>query len=474
MPTRYNGSMRSHESPPAPTSPTAVSTSDEPAADAPPAASAAEPSAYDAYLLRHELRNFIALVVNQVVLRSGWIFKTETVIVPAFLDTLAGGAGWMRGLLPVLNRLGQSVPPLFYASTLSAMPRKKWSLVRSSFVMGVPWLVLALFLNYHGTTPPAWLAPVFLIIYTLFGVSNGINQISYNTVQGKLIRAEHRGRLLALAAIVGAITAIGLTWWFLGDWLDDPAGGFDSIFAFCGIVFVISGISAMFCAEPKDDAPLDQASGIRESLADAWSILRDDKNFRRLIEVVVLFSTILILFPHFQAFARERLGLAGRNLMIWVIAQNAALGVYSLFIGPIADRFGNRLALRVIILTLATTPLLAIVLGHVEPELGRKLYPGVFALLGLTPVMMRTTQNYTLEICRAVDHPRYLGTLGFCLAVPFSMSPLVGWAVDLFGFERVFLGGAAMLVLGGLVTFRLVEPRHAGFVPADTSSGPSA
>lgn len=462
--------MRPHDSPSASPSRVDLLDSDESASGVVVAEAAAELSPYEKYIERYEPRNFVALMVNQVVLRSGWIFKTETVIVPAFLDTLAGGAGWMRGLLPVLNRLGQSVPPLFYASTLSAMPRKKWSLVRSSFVMGVPWLVLAVFLHRYGTSPPKWLAPVFLAIYTLFGVSNGINQISYNTVQGKLIRPARRGRLLAGAAIFGAITAIGLTWLLLGEWLDDPAGGFDSIFAFCGLVFVISGVSAMFCAEPRDEAEPGQTSRLGGSLADAWRILRDDRNFRRLVEVVVLFSTILILFPHFQAFARERLGLSGRHLMVWVIAQNAALGIYSLFIGPLADRFGNRLAMRVIIFTLAGTPLLAVLLAHVEPELARKLYPLVFALLGLTPVMMRTTQNYTLEICRAVDHPRYLGTLGFCLAVPFSMSPLVGWGVDVFGFERVFVAGAATLIFGGLVTFRLVEPRHAGFVPADTTS----
>ena len=57
------------------------------------------------------LRNFLVLAWYQVVIRVGWIFKTESIIVPAFVDMIAG-PGWVRGCLPALNRLGQSIPPV--------------------------------------------------------------------------------------------------------------------------------------------------------------------------------------------------------------------------------------------------------------------------------------------------------------------------------------------------------------------------
>ena len=40
-------------------------------------------------------RNFLLLALHQVVIRVGWIFKTESVIIPAFLDSIAG-PGWVR------------------------------------------------------------------------------------------------------------------------------------------------------------------------------------------------------------------------------------------------------------------------------------------------------------------------------------------------------------------------------------------
>ena len=54
----------------------------------------------------HEPRNIACLVTYQVVARMGWIFKTETVIMPAVLDACVA-SGMLRGFLPVLNRVEQ-------------------------------------------------------------------------------------------------------------------------------------------------------------------------------------------------------------------------------------------------------------------------------------------------------------------------------------------------------------------------------
>ena len=61
-----------------------------------------------------EPRNLACLVAYQVVSRIGWIFKTETVIMPAVLDACVD-SGLLRGLLPVLNRAGHSLVPLLVA-----------------------------------------------------------------------------------------------------------------------------------------------------------------------------------------------------------------------------------------------------------------------------------------------------------------------------------------------------------------------
>lgn len=74
---------------------------------------------YRAEVDSHEPRNIACLVTYQVVARVGWIFKTETVIMPAVLDACIA-SGMLRGFLPVLNRIGTSLFPLVVAHSFHA------------------------------------------------------------------------------------------------------------------------------------------------------------------------------------------------------------------------------------------------------------------------------------------------------------------------------------------------------------------
>ena len=87
-------------------------------------------------------RNFIRLALFQISLRVGWIFKTESVIIPAFLDII-GGQGWLRGCLPMLNRFGQSIPPMLVSQQVSNLPKKKLALAVTTFCMGAAFLLLS-------------------------------------------------------------------------------------------------------------------------------------------------------------------------------------------------------------------------------------------------------------------------------------------------------------------------------------------
>ena len=62
----------------------------------------------------------------------------------------------------------------------------------------------------------------------------------------------------------------------------------------------------------------------------------------RLAVVGSLFGVSVVLFPHYQAIARERLGLTFENMMVWVVVQNAGTALFSFIVGPLADRRGNR------------------------------------------------------------------------------------------------------------------------------------
>jgi len=405
-----------------------------------------------------ETRNLTLLAIHQVVFRVGWIFKTENVIMPAFLDYLAG-AGWLRGCIPTLKRFGQSLPPVFLAERLKGMRQKKFALAACVLLMSLPFMLLSIACHASAAERFAWMPALFLVLYGLFFIFYGLYLLSFGTVQGKLIRPRRRGFLLLISTFWGTLPAMAFAWWLLSYWLQLPGGGFGYIFGFTAICFLLSGPAILLVSEPADDTPPGPTARAIDCLADTWAALRRDANLRRLVVVAMLFGSGLIIAPHYQALAREKLGLSGMHLMVWVITQNASVGVLSLVVGPLADALGNRFTLRTLILGSAVAPLFATLLAY-HGQSWAGLFWLVYIPLGIAPLGLGILANYTLEICDPADHPRYLSTVNLCLAASFTFSPLVGWLVDLVGFATVFLSAAGLILLGGRMTFGLEEPRH--------------
>ena len=111
--------------------------------------------------------NFVLVACYQVLLRVGWIFKTESIIMPAVVD-LIGGGGLLRGFLPMFNRFGQSIPPLLASSRIRSQPVKKFSLFFTSALMGACFLFLSFVWSVPGMVGSRMLPVVFIATYALF------------------------------------------------------------------------------------------------------------------------------------------------------------------------------------------------------------------------------------------------------------------------------------------------------------------
>ena len=427
-------------------------------------------------LERSEPRNILVLAAHEVLVRVAWIFKTESVIMPAVVDAISG-AGWIRGCLPVLNRIGQSIAPMLLAERLRDSRLKHRSLLATSLLMAVPFYVFALLWRLVPDKRQPWLVAVFLVIYVLFFACVGLHQLASGTVQGKLIRVDRRGRLLSLSGIVGSSCAILAAWLLMIPWLSQPDGaGYVWIFTFTASGFFVAAFVTLLIAEPPDHNVHTPHRTLRDHARLAWSVYRGDRSFRRAANVGMMFIGAIMLFPHYRWLAAERLDSRDVDMAWWVIAQNAGVGVLSLLSGTIADRYGNRLAMRLQIFASALIPLLALTMAGPLAHLGAGWYWVVFLCLGLTPITLKTVFNYTLELVDEPQHPRYLSTMRICFAVPFVLSPLAGLWIDLFPPEEQFtavcwlFGFVSLLIfLGGLLTFGMEEPRHR---PVDTSELP--
>ena len=419
-----------------------------------------------------EARNTVWLELYQVIVRVGWIFKTETIIMPAVFDAVVD-SGLLRGLLPVLNRAGQSVPPLFFAGALARRPVKKWTLMRTSLAMAACFALLAAVWGPLESRRPDLLAAAFLLLYALFSGANGLNQLVAASLQGKLIAPGHRGRAMVVSVAVGSVLAIVAAVALLGPWLG-TAGGFPKIFGVTALFFGLAGLVPALLDEPADEAAAARppsrpdASWASRALADAsrgiadWRrTLAGDRPLLRLSLVAACFSAVLMLFPHYQAFARDRLGSRIGSLLTWVVVQNASTGVASLVAGPLSDRRGTRIVLVWLVALSSLTPLIVTALSLLPHATAVEWFWIVYVPLGLNPISLKIFTNYALELApRPADHPRYVSIVGAALAAPFVLSPLVGLGVDRFGFRHIFVAGAAVIACGAILACGLPEPRR--------------
>ncbi len=416
-----------------------------------------------------EKRNLWILAGHQIVYCVGWIFKTESVIMPAFLDAAAGpGAGLLRGFLPVLNRFGQGGSQIFLAARLRRMAQKKRALAAFAASMALPLLAMAALWIASAGQASLVLALGVMACYFLFFVLNGFYLLSFGTVQGKLIRPTYRGRLLRRATFWGTLAATGFAWALLPGWLEGNQLGqphFHLIFLWVAGCLCGSGVVALALREPAD-APLGVLRPRRSrNLREMLLALQADGNLRRVGLTAICLGAGLIVTPHYQALALGRFQCPPVELMRFAITQNIAVGLFSLLVGPMADAWGNRLTLRLLIFGAAGAPMLAAGLTLLPASLSGNLSWLIFIPLGISPLLLPILNNYVLETCPPHRHPRYLSTVNLCVAIPYLLAPGAGWAVEHIGYRPVFATAAALLLVSGVLTFWIAEPRRTGAIP---------
>jgi len=163
-------------------------------------------------------RNFILLVLNFTFWRIGWIFKTESVIMPGFVLSLTN-SGTVRGLLPLASRIGSSIPQFFVAHWISSKPLKKWVFTGVSLIAAFPWAMLVLLLKMapgENTLLLSGFIFFYWINWRCIRLLNGI-------VQGKLIPALMRGKLAGISSFLGCAIAALVAYIFMPGWLKETS-----------------------------------------------------------------------------------------------------------------------------------------------------------------------------------------------------------------------------------------------------------
>jgi len=406
---------------------------------------------------RHFAGNFFIFALNLISLRVGWIFKTETIIMPGFLYTLTDSSA-IRGFLPLISRIGRSLPQFLIAHRVTNFRRKKWAFFFAAILLCVPWGLLAMSLTLMPSVNPRFMTYIFLSVYAFHWIVNGATLLLSGTFQGKLIVAQWRGRLLAVSSLIGCLLAICAVYFLLPRWLQEGAERYALVFGSTTLFFAISSLIIPAFKEPED-AKIADAIPFREFVFSSAKLIFRHANFRRFIYTTLLYYVSMLLFHHYTIFGIETLGIQSSNFVQLLIAQNFVNAMGSLVMGLIADRYGNRIVLRTLIAIAGCVPWIAIGISKLPADMGIQLYWLVFAFIGFAPVTQRIITNYILEISPVEQHPQYLGTLNVIQILPLLTAPIIGWTIDKISFQPVFIAGSILIFCGALMTFHIDEPR---------------
>jgi len=422
-------------------------------------------------------RNFAANVIYSIFIRMGWVYKTESTVIPGFVTALTRDPVAIS-LTPIVSRLSQYLPQFFLLGAIERAHRKKPLLILATSIFALSWGSLSAVLWFGRNLSPRTLLVVFLLAYGSGWVCTGVQVVIDRVMMGRLIPARRRGRILAVSGPVGSYSVVfsgPIIAYLLSHGGDFPRN-YAIVFGIGFVTFLIALSGAALLVEPKDEDYRAPEYTLGDLARQGWALLRQDATFRDVFLLAAIQTLSGYLFSYYVAYARlwsEDPGFqSSLNATLgWGLSvQNIVIGTLSLSLGLLVDWKGNRVVMVGLSSMLALVPLVAVAIGRFVPEPSRLMALLVlYAMIGGMAVLMRVMSNYVLEIAPSERQALYVGIFGsgqiVTLAFPLLIGAGIRWARGPLGempaYEAAFLICAGVLLVSVWIAARLPEPRFA-------------
>lgn len=401
----------------------------------------------------HLARNAKAYLVHGMLGMTGFRLVTAPTFVPAYLYLLSGSK-LMVGLVLSAQYAGMAASSIWGATLIEHRPRVM------PLIYLVGWLVraqiLGLALSALWLTGQSALAAAAAFLL-LFGLLNGVQNVSFNYLTSKIIPLSRRGRLVALRNFCGGLTAAGVAWlggrYLVGH--DVFGNGYAATF-FAAFVLTSIGISALSAMREPTLHDVRTPSGFLRRLCEVPGLLRADADFVRFFIARALVAFGMMAMPFYAIYAGTHVRLSGATLGYLSLAYLLAQTSSSLAWGRIADRHGyRRVFLASIALWIAATVLL----------LAGTALPGfVLAFCGLGVAFggfFVSADNLVMEFGTRRDRPMLLAVSDTATYTMMAIGPICGGLLAQgVRFWLVFAIAIAVKCAAFALALRIVDPRQ--------------
>lgn len=408
---------------------------------------------------KHEKRNFASLVVSRVVFGLGWLFKTESVVIPSAMTAL-GATDTELMLFPAANRLGSFVPQMLFARMLVTWRRRLPFLVATRLVFACIWVAAGLLVWKFGGPGARGVFWVFFAVYALGMLARSGAMVASSSLRGKLIRSDLRGRLVGTQQFIDGLVRTAASVLLVRPLLAGTKGD-PQMF---GLAFLISaalfGLAVIPCLFIKEDEGTPQKTRSLVAYARRSFGLLREADFRRAVFLRLVHGTAFVMLPIYAKYGMKSTGDSWAGLLGWILtAQALSRSVGGAVMGWLADRLGNRFVIRVVCALLVLWPLYTLLSGKMAAS-HPFMYVTVYLFLGLLLPGAAATTNYVLELSTPERHPDYIGVMNASLILSVPAALVAGVLAGRLGQEVILLALSACTVPAVLVSLRLREPRE--------------
>lgn len=400
---------------------------------------------------RQPRSNYGAFLWHAIWLALATTFTDINTVLPGLI-VQAGGSAIHVGVLTGIMIGVPLVTQLLFAGFLSSRTRKRPYLLlginlRVVALLGVAWTLAAAARLSVGTA----IGVVYLWMM-LFGVSGAFAGIAYTDILGKSVIGDLRKRFFVtrqVASSIGILASALIARWILATF-DYPLT-YRLLFLGAGGTLLVASAGFWVLGERPVESP--PKTGLLTLARNLPGMLRSDGNLRNYVLMANFSGFGTALLPFFMVLARDRMGLSGDRIGLFLLVQIAGMLISNIMWTRIVRKTQFRGVLLAATVLGAALPFLAMVLSGTGSGLA---YGLVFLLSGSAISARRIGQDGAIvEMSTEENRAMYTGAIGATNLVTALFPLVVGLLLQVVGYWPVFSLAAAAMALSGLFVYRL-------------------
>ena len=415
--------------------------------------------------------NYALGVLNGAMFMFGFSFLHPNTVLPVFVNHFTD-SDFLVGLGSATLRAGWFLPQIFVAGYIENLAHKRGLYIRANIIrMTLIWLTVPL-LAFCGMTHPGWTLAGFFVLIGLSAVCGGIAGLPFSDIVGKTIPGPYLGQFYATRLFLGAgvlsvfagiiikfVLREGSPYYFPENYM---------IIFSIGAAFMTIGVFAYgFVREPPSKISETRRT-FREIIRNIPSLIRQDRNYGRLLAVLVLASGLGFSLPFYVILAQEKFGAPISAAGTFLAAQTLGVILSNIFWGWLSSRSGNLRLIHCNTCGQIFIPVYALLLFYFGVDF-INAGPDWLVTVAFAPIFFFVGAfisggyigytSYLLAIAPEERRPTYVGITNTLMGASALFPAFGGICGELFGISSIFYISCAFTACGFILSLGLRNPQ---------------